>query len=214
MRENLAINGDKVVLLSKQVRSASLNLSNIPHLVVQIIEQEMWKLYLHPSGGQEINNSHLSFADFVSSEPPNGLGSNLQTIENILVIQTRAKQRNDVQTAENALKLFASELTGVSRTLTVEELPQSVLAIMNEAKPPNTISKSQISALRKLERERPDLLGQVQSGNLSANKAMIEAGFRKRRFSIPQDDVAGAANAIRNKYSDQQIRQLVQQLQG
>jgi hypothetical protein len=39
---------------------------------------------------------------------------------------------------------------------------------------------SAAAALRRLERQRPDLLDRVLAGELSAHAAMIEAGFRKR----------------------------------
>jgi hypothetical protein len=39
---------------------------------------------------------------------------------------------------------------------------------------------SAAAALRRLERQRPDLLDRVLAGALSAHSAMIEAGFRKR----------------------------------
>jgi hypothetical protein len=34
-------------------------------------------------------------------------------------------------------------------------------------------------AIRRLSRERPDLLAKVEAGELSPHRAMIEAGFRK-----------------------------------
>ena len=39
--------------------------------------------------------------------------------------------------------------------------------------------------LRRLKRDRPDLLKRVVSGELSANAAAVEAGFRKRP-SVPE----------------------------
>jgi hypothetical protein len=40
---------------------------------------------------------------------------------------------------------------------------------------------------RWLKRDRPDLAEQVISGGLSANAADIEAGFRHRTFTVPDN---------------------------
>ena len=40
--------------------------------------------------------------------------------------------------------------------------------------------------LRRLKRDRPDLLKRVVSGELSANAAAVEAGFRKRPSALEQ----------------------------
>lgn len=41
-------------------------------------------------------------------------------------------------------------------------------------------------AVRKLSRDRPDLLERVKAGELSAHKAMVEAGFRKVKTPLEQ----------------------------
>lgn len=43
---------------------------------------------------------------------------------------------------------------------------------------------SKAYTLDRLSRDRPDLLERVKSGQLSANKAMIEAGFRPKTLTI------------------------------
>ena len=50
--------------------------------------------------------------------------------------------------------------------------------------------------LRRLARSRPDLLGRVETGELSPNAAAVEAGFRRPRKSIPVDSAENAVRAL------------------
>lgn len=51
---------------------------------------------------------------------------------------------------------------------------------------------SETHTLRRLRRDHPDLAERVERGELSANKAAIQAGFRHRSMSIPVDDAERA----------------------
>ena len=51
---------------------------------------------------------------------------------------------------------------------------------------------SETYTIRRLCRDRPDLAEQVERGELTANQAAIEAGFRRRSMSIPVDDAERA----------------------
>ena len=63
--------------------------------------------------------------------------------------------------------------------------------------------------LRRLAKEgRDDLLTQVETGELSANAAAIEAGWRKKTITV-RIDPGSAAQTIRNHFDDEQIAELV-----
>ena len=210
MDKNLAIFGDKIVLLSKQLRSSAQSMSNIPYLIKQILDDEMWKLFQHPSASQVIDNSNLSFVEFVTTQPPVGLGSELKDLENILVVQTRSNNNKDAEIAQEGLQILSREVGKAIEEMGLHTLPESIAnRFENEKK---SSSKAKISALRRLERERPDLYSHCMEGKISINQAMIEAGFRKRRFSVPQDNISGAANAIRNRLTEEQILALITEL--
>jgi hypothetical protein len=49
--------------------------------------------------------------------------------------------------------------------------------------------------------------------NVSANAAMVEAGFREKRISIPIDPER-AARSILNHFDDEQVAQLIDELEG
>lgn len=52
---------------------------------------------------------------------------------------------------------------------------------------PRPRGNSQAATLRRLRKSRPDLHAKVLAGELSANAAAIEAGFRKKMLSVPVD---------------------------
>jgi hypothetical protein len=56
-------------------------------------------------------------------------------------------------------------------------------------------------AVRRLNRDRPDLAAKVASGELSANAAAVEAGHRPRRFSIAEGDASRAARSLRQHFT-------------
>lgn len=63
-------------------------------------------------------------------------------------------------------------------------------------------------ALKRLKRDRPDLAARVVAGELTPNAAAIEAGFRKRAFSVP-DDPEAAADALVRRFGKGGIASLI-----
>lgn len=58
---------------------------------------------------------------------------------------------------------------------------------------------------RRLRRDRPDLYERVVEGELSANAAAIEAGFRRRTATIPVDSVESAVGALLRRFTAAEI---------
>lgn len=54
-------------------------------------------------------------------------------------------------------------------------------------------------ALKRLRRDRPDLFQRVVSGEMSANAAAVEAGFRRQTFTCPAD-VDRAADVLLRRF--------------
>jgi hypothetical protein len=63
-------------------------------------------------------------------------------------------------------------------------------------KPPTGTSVSY--ARRRLKRERPDLLEKVEAGEMTANAAMLKAGFREPQITIPLDPRKAARRLARH----------------
>ena len=61
--------------------------------------------------------------------------------------------------------------------------------------------------LQRLKRDAPEYAEKVIRGEISANKAMVEAGLRLEKVTIPVD-VNAFCNAIKRKFSPLEIQQL------
>lgn len=61
--------------------------------------------------------------------------------------------------------------------------------------------------------DRPDLAERVLSGDLSANAAAIEAGFGKRKVSVPVAQPTSAAASLRKHMTPEHLAELVRLLQ-
>ena len=59
--------------------------------------------------------------------------------------------------------------------------------------------------LRRLQRDHPALAERVVKGELSANAAAIEAGFRKRTIRVP-DDADAAIDALVRRFGIESVR--------
>lgn len=77
---------------------------------------------------------------------------------------------------------------------------------------PISAGNSESYIRRRLRRDRPDLLARVDSGELSAHAAAIEAGFRKATITVPVETDALAA-ALRRRLDHHQLDLLVKALE-
>jgi hypothetical protein len=76
-----------------------------------------------------------------------------------------------------------------------------ILYNIQEVRAPTGTSKD--ATLRRLRKDRPDLHQQVIAGELSANAAALEAGFRRPSVQITDADPATAAVRIREKLGEE-----------
>jgi hypothetical protein len=51
-------------------------------------------------------------------------------------------------------------------------------------------------SVRRLGKERPDLLERVKAGDLSPHAAMVECGFREKQITVPDDPVKAARRLL------------------
>lgn len=63
--------------------------------------------------------------------------------------------------------------------------------------------------LRRLARSHPELLDRVESGELSANAAAIEAGFRHKTITVRLDDAQSAVRTLLRHYTKEQLRKAI-----
>ncbi len=142
----------------------------IPLTIKRIIQTRAWARRLQQ--GREVRSE--SFAKFVTAYPLEGCGWPLDKV--------RALLRDDAE----ARVLFEQALQEDSRPGgdRQSEKAKSIVNIVNNGRP---MGNTEAYALRRLTKDRPDLLQRVIAGDLSANAAMIEAGFRRRMLAVPDD---------------------------
>lgn len=131
-----------------------------------VLEENIWRRRFVRRIDQWVEFS--SFDEFVQTPPLEGLGSSIETLE--------AFARSDTRICE--LLDRARQRSGGRPT---EETVYNIHGI--DERPSGT---SRAAALRRIRKDRPDLLERVLAGELSANAAAVEAGFRRRLTTIEQ----------------------------
>ncbi len=186
---------DRLVdFLRSAISDGSAGLSDVPTLVKRVIEENLWqKRYVHQS--KEAIRFE-TFREFVEAAPPEGLGTNLKTLRrlsadapNVLDLIERMREPLRRGGDRRSKKFRDSKDDNVPF-----EKPQ--------------LGNSRSYALRRLRELRPDLHGKVLANELSVNRAMIAAGFRKKNLSLSKD-LEKSARAIKNYFSRPEIDRLV-----
>jgi hypothetical protein len=176
MAENrLRMFGDCVSTLSRQMKHGGDTLRSVPNNVKLILgrnrfNEPMWPQRFSTVLGEVV--TFRSFVEFVEKSPPRGLGATIEILKNLCHDDVDARDLIDE----------AVQKSGGRPRKTVDN-------IHSFERPTGT---SRDRSLRRLRDHRPDLHARVIAKELSAHAAMIEAGFRKRNFTVP-DDIDAAA---------------------
>lgn len=186
--EKTKASGELVTALFQAFEHGSNSISAVPGLLKQVIREDAWREYTLPN--LSVVRKYTTFREFsekvlrASIEDLMNLCTKDAEAKDLLVKVTKGKQgkRND---------LFDN----------VKEV---------NTKPPT--GNSDAYALCKLNKDRPDLHAKVISGELTANKAMVAAGFRHKTFTI-RADTRATAKAIKKHFSQEQRNEIVKILQ-
>jgi hypothetical protein len=191
-QQKLYRNGIKVDNLYRAIRDSQA-IENIPKFVKQIIEDDMWREHLYEKTGETF--TFESFQKFVETHPPDGLGTTVEMLFKLCV------------DAPEVMDLIDQTLLNDAGSADKEQ--------PKPRKPP--ISSARQAGLRKLRlyaeqnKQIATLRDAVLKGEMSVNAALVSAGLRKKRFSIPED-VAGATKSLRKRYNQEELRELVKLL--
>ena len=181
-------NDEKVQLLIKQMGDSAYNLDEARGYLRMVIEKGSWKSFTTPNGNLV---EHKRFADFVTDVPWRGLGSSVQDLLTLAGDDAGLKLR-----LASAVRMKQGERTDLGNNIPKVGRPEGT---------------SEAKALLRLEKDRPDLLAQVEAKKMSAHKAMVEAGFRPRTFTV-RADPESAAQTIKKQLTPEQIAQLKEML--
>ena len=181
--------GYLVADLAKLITRGEGNLRTLPDVLVRVYRDRLFMDRIDPNTKEPYRFER--FEDFVLAEPPGGLGSDQRQLEGLC---------RDSPEARAVLEEAFQRPEGQAGHSTVYNI---------HSRPAGT---SQASALRKLRRNRPDLHARVVAGELSANAAAVEAGWRQRKAQVRLDDPEAAVKVLLKHYSAEDLRRALDDL--
>jgi len=155
---NLKEKHQAVQSLWTAVNEGGSALEHVPHIVKTVLITEAWR---ERQDGERVYK-HESFRDFIEADPRSGCGWVVEKVRPLLKGDTDAEAMYD-----DAVKLPAgtNQYTMVRDNITDHK--------------PSQRGTGRAHTLSRLSREAPTLYEAVCRGDMSANRAAIEAGFRK-----------------------------------
>jgi hypothetical protein len=181
-----------VEALSSSLTHGGTALGTVPKALRRLLEgeegEEPWREFT-TSRGEHV--AYDRFADFVTTPPLKGLGSDVALIERIVA-------EDDVAT--KLLRKALKEKPG----------PKSSHNNVMRTKQGNDRSY----ALQRLEHDAPELHAEVLAGRLSAHGAMVKAGYRPKTVSVPVTRPDAVARALLKYMSAEDISKLIATLLG
>jgi hypothetical protein len=182
----LRARGSDVAALVDTLRRGGSALESVPHQIKQIMRDETWRHFVTRLG-KEVR--HERFADFVTTPPLAGLGTDIALVRRLVA--------DDIE----ALDLLDQALQN--------PVGSNVPLYNVQGQAPAGNAKDR--ALRKLRKDAPELHAEVLAGRLSAHRAMVKAGFRPATFTV-RPDPASAARTLRKYMTPEQLAELARLL--
>jgi hypothetical protein len=191
--------------LSRDIRYGGSSLKNIPALIKKVIREGIWKRYIDSLDIIEFD----TFEEFVTTRLPEGLEA---TIDQLLALCDKDLEAQRMIQAELKRGPGGNNnpegLGGWSNKTKVDTVDN-----VNSDKIQRPTGNTRAAGIRRLEKDRPDLLEEVEAGKMSIHNAMIEAGFRKQTITVTVD-VEAIARKLRRTLDQDQIQILITLLQG
>lgn len=154
--------GEMVLDLGRAVVEGPRGLRGVQDLIVTVVREGAWRDFIAPRTGEHFTYAEDEFERFITAHPFAGLGSDRATI--------RALCEGD----EEAMRAIDAAVVPGNR----QGRPNKDNNVMFS--PTEQQGNSREYTLRRLKRDAPGLAEMVIAGELSANAAAIEAGFRHR----------------------------------
>jgi hypothetical protein len=181
----------------------------IPVQIIRIIKDGLWKQYFMENIEEMVENK--SFVEFIEKAHPRGMNSNIKQLRGLL-------QQSTDRMADEALKLFEKEILQPAAKQGAPKGSQNAkkdkgIKHNNIMFNPDRQGTDKDYTVRRLERDRPDLAKKVINGELSANAAAIEAGFRTKTVTMPLEPKR-AAETLKRHFTKKQIKAIIEALGG
>jgi hypothetical protein len=185
LRANALINDS----LGSALRSGDHALGTVPALLKRVLADETWREFVTKRGEHV---EHERFADFVTTKPLRGLGSDVALVQRIV-----AGDKETLDLLDQAL-----------------QRPVGHPSIDDNIHNRRTAGTSQRGALRRLRKDAPELHADVLAGRLSAHGAMVRAGFRPKTVTVPVTRPEAVAQSLLKHMTADDIAKLIAVLVG
>lgn len=185
-------------LLFQAIRTPGMNPENVYLLLRTVLDQE------YPDGG-DLEEQSKQFRMFLEEPHPKGLGITPDQLNAVLQRFRHPHEDSNPEVREWMRRL---------RERLARLLPGQAAETPGGLKR-NTLKHQSDTAertMRRLNRDRPDLAQAVAEERLSANAAAIEAGFRRRKVSVPVDRPKSIAASLRRHMTSDQLAELARLL--
>jgi hypothetical protein len=202
MAGNLKENRQWVKILNEGIHYGGSALREIPDTIKRVIRKGMWRRYLLGIVVVEFD----TFEDFVTTKAPYGLDATVEQIIKLCDGDTEAQRM-----IEGELKRGPGAPLGNTNNRYSSKEEDTIVNNVNSCIE-RPMGNSKRAGIRKLEKDRPDLLEEVEAGKMSIHNAMVEAGFRKQTWTAP-GDFEELAVAIKKRYPANQLCRMVELLQ-
>lgn len=179
----LVSNQEEVCTLQRAVMNAPRDIDLLRSTIASVIGRHSWMDRLDPHQGTRFLFRPHEFVKFIRSPRPDGLQSSEDDIRRLL------GDGPERVAFEMAIDRGRGAPPGNHNAAKPEETNVRITNICetgNQEKAKSGGTDDSSYAIRRLARERSDLLERVQSGELSAHRAMVEAGFRKEKTPYEQ----------------------------
>lgn len=182
MADMMRQRGTLVDSFTQMLSSGEFNFDLMPKLITRIIDEGVWRQRAIPQKNWELSREFSSFEEFVTSAPLDGMNTTMQTLKDLCHRDPRAVEAID-RACQRPRGGDMSEYDNIKFV-------------------PAPTGTSQPYIMRRLRRDRPDLLEKILAGKLTASAASREAGWGKRVQSVRMDDPDSAARTIKKYMTD------------
>jgi hypothetical protein len=229
---SLVANGTKIRMLQTALSRAEMNSEAVPMLLKNIDRQGSWMAFLFPDApdAEPYRYTAADFRVFITTPRPAGLQSSEGMIRRLVAgtdmedrfeemlwedkkgqpnweSQPRTNDGSFMGRNRDIIPVPPHKQDSIDQPATIP-LSTRIRDYSREAKRGTSVSY----ALRRLGKQRPDLLEKVKQGDLSAHAAMVLAGFTPKAITIP-DDPANAARRLGLHFRGERLRALIENLE-
>lgn len=180
--------GKLIGMICNEIHDGGEALDNIPASLVKLYESGYWREF-------EIYNGtivrHERFIDLITGDLPNGFRTPLAFIDKLMrgtkhEPKWQAIKAEELEPAAGNGEIGRGDRSGNTRAMVEHNNTEGIL--------------------RRLKRDgHTEQLAAITAGEMSVNQAAISAGYRKRRASIPLDNVKAAIDVVVKHFGNAEV---------